>query len=306
MPIPREKRHEVAWSQAEDNLLKELAEKSFYNWRLIADSFNSSRLTISTERRSPLDCQTRWRLRWAPNNRHLAGTSDHHQASSPSIDQSPIIATSSSQMTTRGIRRLATTNLPSVSSPLSGNPVSTESKKRRKHNLVGEVTRRSSKKREIAVKANCKFHLLFPYFFMLLSKFIVAARKQSNTIHESPAAPGTPKVKYNPQELSRIRSEATKPPEQDEARRQANARLQLVRKFCYFVTSLTTSFISATTSAATATASASATPATPTASTTTATTAAHPVSTCSPGPISKPTTSQPACTSRCTPTPPTS
>ena len=156
MQIPHRdrKRSEVAWSPAEDALLKQLVVRYLTNWRLIADSFNSSRLTISTERRSPLECQTRWRLRWSPGNRHLAtGPSDSHQTP-PLTDQSPnISSTAPSQMTTRGIRRLATTNLPSIPSPLSGNPVSTESKKRRKHNLVGEVMRRSSKKRELMAKA---------------------------------------------------------------------------------------------------------------------------------------------------------
>jgi Myb-like DNA-binding domain len=58
------KRVEHFWSERDDLILKEAAEKYPNNWLLICDTFHSSRVTISTDRRTPWDCYERWKLRW--------------------------------------------------------------------------------------------------------------------------------------------------------------------------------------------------------------------------------------------------
>lgn len=51
---------EPVWNPTDDAILKRLVEKYPGNWILIADAFNSSRVTISTDRRSPAECYERW------------------------------------------------------------------------------------------------------------------------------------------------------------------------------------------------------------------------------------------------------
>lgn len=48
------------WSPDEDQLLKQLYNQFGLNWSLIADVFNSTRVTISTDVRTPWDCFQRW------------------------------------------------------------------------------------------------------------------------------------------------------------------------------------------------------------------------------------------------------
>jgi chromatin modification-related protein VID21 len=60
------KRLEHFWSERDDLILKEAVEKYPSNWLLICDIFHSSRVTISTDRRTPWDCYERWKLRWEP------------------------------------------------------------------------------------------------------------------------------------------------------------------------------------------------------------------------------------------------
>jgi chromatin modification-related protein VID21 len=43
-----------------------------WNWRLIADLFNSARGTISTDKRSAWDCYHRWDQKWGPTSKATA------------------------------------------------------------------------------------------------------------------------------------------------------------------------------------------------------------------------------------------
>lgn len=46
--------------------MKRLVDTYPYNWQLISDNFNSSKVTIPTDRRSAWDCYERWKVTWGP------------------------------------------------------------------------------------------------------------------------------------------------------------------------------------------------------------------------------------------------
>src|SRR5258707_14417503 len=48
------------WVPEDDTLLKSLVNQLGFNWHIIADVFNSSRLTIDTDQRLPWDVWQRW------------------------------------------------------------------------------------------------------------------------------------------------------------------------------------------------------------------------------------------------------
>lgn len=50
------------WTNEEDQLLRGLYNQFGQNWQLIADAFNSSRITISTDIRAAWDCLKRWKV----------------------------------------------------------------------------------------------------------------------------------------------------------------------------------------------------------------------------------------------------
>jgi len=52
---------QFVWTNEEDQLLKALYNQFGQNWQLIADVFNSSRITIPTDVRAAWDCLRRWK-----------------------------------------------------------------------------------------------------------------------------------------------------------------------------------------------------------------------------------------------------
>ena len=52
--------HMFTWAPEDDALLKSLVNQFGLNWHIIADMFNSSRLTIDTDQRLPWDVWQRW------------------------------------------------------------------------------------------------------------------------------------------------------------------------------------------------------------------------------------------------------
>ncbi|KAG1819471.1 uncharacterized protein BJ212DRAFT_1445930 [Suillus subaureus] len=132
------KRSEHLWSSDEDSLLKTLVERYPNNWLLVADSFNSSRVTISTDKRTPWECFERWSSRLGSGHRL------HPDVNSPvNTERTPPPASTSAQgqMTTRGVKRLAT-------------GLTSDAKKRRRHTFMYETMRKAAKKREAAQKAS--------------------------------------------------------------------------------------------------------------------------------------------------------
>ncbi|OBZ75891.1 Chromatin modification-related protein EAF1 [Grifola frondosa] len=144
----RRKGAEFAWTPSEDALLKQIADRYPGNWPLIADAFNSSRVTIAMDKRTPWDCFEHWTSKWGGNTRfgsidgNLMNLDEDTRATTPSAP---------TQMTTRGHKRAASTSMALVNpSPLSG--LSADSRKSRRHNLMYETIRKSIKKREATLK----------------------------------------------------------------------------------------------------------------------------------------------------------
>lgn len=134
---------EPVWNPTDDAILKRLVEKYPGNWILIADAFNSSRVTISTDRRSPAECYERWL--------ELSGrTSEAHSQD----DARSHPAAPATPMTTRGTKRTAA--MASSATPVSTTVtnVTVESKRKRRHALLYEAMRKAMKKREANLKAN--------------------------------------------------------------------------------------------------------------------------------------------------------
>lgn len=174
----RKRPNEILWSSTEDSLLKNLAERYLNNWRLIADALNSSRIRTSVDLRTPFECAERWKARWSRPERSLANNGSMHGSlgsleevgasfgASPfsafALDASPAPPTptsttaSTSQMTTRGIKRLAANSVSQSASSLTVNTASNtvESRKRKRHGIINDMMRRTSKKREMTARAN--------------------------------------------------------------------------------------------------------------------------------------------------------
>ncbi|KAL7411354.1 hypothetical protein BDY24DRAFT_136851 [Mrakia frigida] len=55
------------WQNDDDIVLQRLCHQFPFNWQLISDAFNTSRRTLSIDRRSPWDCWQRWNKKWNPN-----------------------------------------------------------------------------------------------------------------------------------------------------------------------------------------------------------------------------------------------
>lgn len=160
-PSIRDRRPDLTWTVQEDNLLKELADRYMNNWRLIADTFNSSRITLPSDKRSPLECHDRWRTRWTPMSRQNFPTPmDLSGNSSLRIQTSSSQPGQAGQMTTRGVKRSAAAAAMSTNSSnsLSMNTPTTSDRKRRRHNILNESMRKASKKREMTLKQNSMYH----------------------------------------------------------------------------------------------------------------------------------------------------
>lgn len=154
----RRRTAEVSWSPAEDNMLKKWADKYPNNWRLVADAMNSSRIRSRSDLRLPSECFDRWKARWSGLiHRGSIASASGSIASMDDIESVPPTPVStSSQMTTRGVRRMAananTSNSGSLTISTNANFV--ESRKRKRHFLVSESMKKVSRQREIHLKTN--------------------------------------------------------------------------------------------------------------------------------------------------------
>lgn len=135
----RSRAPEHSWTAEDDVLLKKFADKYPLNWMLIADALNSSRVSISIDKRTPLECQERWKVRFG--------------GAAPAEDDSRPPPTPTTQRTTRGTKRSLSTSVNSSGANGSGSSHG-DSKKRRRHNLMHEAIRKAVKKREAAQKAS--------------------------------------------------------------------------------------------------------------------------------------------------------
>ena len=136
----KQRQADLVWTVQDDAILRSLIEKYSPNWVLIADAFNSCRVTVSTEKRLPLDCFLRWN-RWRDASA---------QEEPPATPQAP-----TTQMTTRGIKRSFSTAMSASVNLTPTTPQVTDPKKRR-HSVMQEALRKAARKRDAAQKAQCK------------------------------------------------------------------------------------------------------------------------------------------------------
>ncbi|KAI0362340.1 hypothetical protein OH77DRAFT_1416587 [Trametes cingulata] len=206
LPMPgrdgRKRTGDLVWTPADDALLKQMVERYPSNWHLVAEAFNSSRVTISTDRRTPYDCLERWREKTEPR----LPAEEENRPSTPTA--------ASVHMTTRGYKRTASQSVAAPSgSSSSGANQSNEPKKRVRHNLMHETLRKAAKRREAVLKSNA------------------APRAKPTVVHET-HGPVTKMTRYTPAELSRMKADKeARDANELFARRQSDqlARQQLLR-----------------------------------------------------------------------------
>lgn len=150
MPKDGQKRvNETPWSNSEDLLLKDIAERYPNNWGLIADVFNSSRVTITNDQRTGWDCMVRWDLRW--NEGKLL--TPPAVPTTPEVSVSDIPNPTQTPLHGQAVLNALMTRKRSVgqlSLTLPSQPA--ESRKRRRHNHMHEAMKKSAKKRETSMK----------------------------------------------------------------------------------------------------------------------------------------------------------
>ncbi|TCD63291.1 chromatin modification- protein VID21 [Steccherinum ochraceum] len=170
-PQYRQRAAELGWTPQDDAILKRLTEKYPGNWILIAEAFNSHRVTIQTEKRTVADCYARFTRAFAAEE-------------PPATPQATTM-----QMTTRGVKRSYSTAISGSSVNLStpGGSQQVPPPKQRRRGLMQEALRRSSKKREAALKAQ-------------------SAQRKPPQVHDTHAQ-YSKMPKYTPAELSRMKTE---------------------------------------------------------------------------------------------------
>lgn len=138
----RKRATEHQWSVNDDALLKTLIDRYPYNWQLISESFNAMRITTPIDKRTMRDCFERWREKWAAEIRRHPELPHQQPSVAPVLEDHATVSTS--PMTTRGVKRLASST---VTNPALNSSGGSESKKRRRHILLQETIRKSAKKK---------------------------------------------------------------------------------------------------------------------------------------------------------------
>jgi chromatin modification-related protein VID21 len=155
----RKRSSDHLWSGGEDLLLKSLCDRYPNNWRLICDSFNSSRIPTPGDKRSLWDCLERWKIKWGPSSQQPQTPDTGHNLSSASgMPQSPATEAAAISSMTRGARRMPSGGVPPPARimTMALTPGGDDTKKRKHHMLVYDTVRRSVRKREAAAKTNGK------------------------------------------------------------------------------------------------------------------------------------------------------
>ncbi|KAI0673029.1 hypothetical protein C8Q78DRAFT_1077330 [Trametes maxima] len=196
---------DVVWTPAEDALLKQVVEKYPGNWSLVAEAFNSSRVTISTDKRSAWDCLERWKEKAAAEAR--SAVEDESRSATP--------VAAAIHMTTRGHKRSASQSVAAASgSSSNGSGQSGEPKKRMRHILMHDTLRKAAKRREAVQKSNA------------------APRTKPTAVHETHGAV-TKMERLTPAELSRMKADKEARDAQELLMRRRNdelARQHLLRE----------------------------------------------------------------------------
>ncbi|TBU65625.1 hypothetical protein BD310DRAFT_953748 [Dichomitus squalens] len=168
----------LSWTPADDALLKQAVERYPHNWNLIADAFNSSRVTISTDKRTAWECLERWRGKSSTAARGDAAEDNTSSVASTSA---------SAHMTTRGLKRSATQSATTSANGAASSASQSEPRKRRRHAAIHDTIKRAAKRREQAQKSN-------------------PPRAKTTAVHDTHGQ-FTKLPKLTPAELSRMKTE---------------------------------------------------------------------------------------------------
>ncbi|KIL69632.1 hypothetical protein M378DRAFT_690339 [Amanita muscaria Koide BX008] len=180
MKDTRRRTSDHVWTAGDDTLLKSCIDKYPYNWYLIAECFNASRVTISTDKRSARDCLDRWREKWGSEWKLR-----QQDPNATLVEGTPQSSSSQNQINTRGVKRMASVSISSPTTSFSA--TGPEPRKRRRHMLMQETIRKYAKKRiETLQKAN--------------------AQRKPNGIHETHGQYAK-LPKLSPAELIRLKAE---------------------------------------------------------------------------------------------------
>ena len=137
----------IAWTPIEDSLLKQAVERYPTNWQIVADAFNSSRVTISTDKRTAWECAERWK-EIGKENKAVAGSSRNGDMP----EESASASSAPSYMATRGHKRTLNQISTGPSNGSGSAAAAGEPRKRRRHAAMYDTLRKSAKKREMMQK----------------------------------------------------------------------------------------------------------------------------------------------------------
>ena len=229
-PPPRDVRKRIAeqadaptWTPADDALLKQAVERYPYNWNLIADAFNSSRVTVPTDKRTAWDCLERWREKFSAAARGDAAEDNTPSAASTSA---------SAHMTTRGLKRSATQSASAPGTSATNSANQSEPRKRRRHAAMFDTLKRAAKRREQVQKSNGML-VSRSLTIQTLTPCIVAAPRAKQTAVHDTHGQFTKLPRYTPAELSRMKTEKEASIAQESLMRRRNdelARQHLLRE----------------------------------------------------------------------------
>lgn len=127
----------TVWLNDDDVVLQRLCQIYPFNWQLISDAFNTSRRTLSIDRRSPWDCFQRWNKKWNPKPETEIEKSEGPTSEPGSIDPATGLTAEASK---KGI----TSNVPEANDPFGG------SRKKRRHAKLYDAMKKTAKKRDMA------------------------------------------------------------------------------------------------------------------------------------------------------------
>ncbi|KIJ52643.1 hypothetical protein M422DRAFT_156505 [Sphaerobolus stellatus SS14] len=163
LPIPKDPQrrfNETSWNADEDQLLKQIVDDYPGNWSLIADVFNSSRVTISTDKRSAWDCLARWDAKWNEGRILAPGNAPPSLSADGTVDLASFVGAVPPTPVSSHTMWMMTRKRSAGQLNLSLNGQQAESRKRRRHNHMHEAMRKSAKKREATQKQNGKFFFI--------------------------------------------------------------------------------------------------------------------------------------------------
>ena len=154
-------------------------------------------MTTVTDKRTATDCFERWKERFGSERKAIVPETAH-------ASEDVTTLTSLNQMTTRGVKRLASA---SVSSPSTA--FTSDARKRLRHGSLSDAVRRTAKKRaDAAQKAQGKpMHLQMNFIILIWPRTRKAMqRKSSSAVHETHNQ-FTKLPRLAPAELSRLKAE---------------------------------------------------------------------------------------------------